>query len=72
MPCGITSIHHGAPGFQKQMRQGVQKQNIDYSKQHHTPQLVAHQGDVSHKLDQAFLLVDSYNSIFWVEEHSNI
>ena len=38
----------------------------------HSSLLVAHQGDVSRKLNQAFLLVDSLTPIFIVEERSNI
>ena len=47
------------------------QEEINFAK--HSSLLVACQGDVSCKLNQAFLLVDSFNSNFFiVEEHANI
>ena len=52
-----------------------ESKNIDYatsSTTSHSSLLVARQGDVSRELNQAFLLVDSFNFNFVDEERSDI
>ena len=68
-PCSIM-MHHC---FRSKDVRKKESKNIVYVKQHHTPQkLVASQDDVSRKLSEAFLLVDSFNFNFVDDEHSDI
>ena len=48
-------------GLRNKEARRARKQNIDYVKQHHHHLLVARQGDLSSKLNKAFLLVEYYH-----------
>ena len=68
-PCSII-MHHG---FRSKEARRARKQGYRlHLTTSHSSLLVARQGDVSRKLNQAFLLVDSFNFKFVDEEHSDI
>ena len=68
-PCSIM-MHHG---FRSNEVRCARKQKYRLRQTtSHSSLLVAHQGDVSRKLNQAFLLVDSFNFNFVDEERSDI
>ena len=68
-PCSIM-MHHG---FRSKEARCARKQRYQLRQTtSHSSLLVARQGDVSRKLNQAFLLVDSFNINFVDEERSDI
>ena len=68
-PCSIM-MHHG---FRSKVARRARKQRYRLRQTtSHSSLLVARQGDVSRKLNQAFLLVDSFNFNFVDEERSEI
>ena len=68
-PCTIM-VHHG---FRSTEARCARKQKYRLLQTtSHSSLLVARQGDVSRKLNQAFLLVDSFNSNFVDDELSDI
>ena len=66
-PCSIM-VHHG---FRSNEVRRARKQKYQLRQSSHSSLLVARQGDVSCKLIQAFLLVDSFNFNFVDEERSD-
>ena len=62
-------MHHG---FRSKEASRAIKQKCRLRQTSHSSLLVAHQGDVSRKLNQAFLMVDSFNFNFVDEERSDI
>ena len=65
-PCSIM-MHHGFRSIEAR-RARKQKYRLRQTTLHSSP-LVARQGDVFRKLNQAFLLVESFNFNFVDEEH---
>ena len=68
-PCSIM-MHHGLRS-EEARRARKQKYRLRQTTSH-SSLLVARQGDVSRKLNQAFLLVDSFNFNFVENERSDI
>ena len=68
-PCSIM-MHHGF-GSNEARRAKKQKYRLRQTTSH-SSLLVARQGDVSRKPNQAFILVDSFNFNFMDEERSDI
>ena len=68
-PCSIM-MHHGMRS-EEARRAREQIYRLRQTKSH-SSLLVARQGDVSRKLNQAFLLVDSFNFNFVDDERSDI
>ena len=68
-PCSIM-MHHGIRSKEAR-RARKQRYQLRQTTSHYSL-LVARQGDVSRKLNQAFLLVDSFNFNFVDEERSDI
>ena len=68
-PCSIM-MHHGLRS--KEARRARKKKCRLSQTASHSSLLVARQGDVCRKLNQAFLLVGSFNFNFVVEECSDI
>ena len=67
--CSIM-VHHG---FRSEEARHARKQKYQLRQTtSHSSLLVAHQGDVSRKFNQAFLFVDSFNFNFVDEERSDI
>ena len=66
-PCSIM-MHHGFSSKEAARKQRYRLRQTTS----HSSLLVARQGDVSRKLHQAFLLVDSFNFNFFDEERSDI
>ena len=67
-PCSVM-MHHGLRS--KEARR-ARKQKYRLHQTSHSSMLVARQGDVTGKLNQAFLLVDSFSFNFVDEECSDI
>ena len=67
-PCSIM-MHHG---FRSKVARRAIKQKYILRQTSHSSLSVARQGDVSRKLNQAFLSVDLFNFNFVHEEHSDI
>ena len=68
-PCSIM-VHHGFRS--NQARRAIKQKYRLRQTTSHSSLLVARQGDVSRKLNQAFPLVDSFNFNFVDEERSDI
>ena len=68
-PCTVM-MHHGFTS--KEARCAIKQIHRLRQTTSHSSLLVARQGDVSRKLNQAFLLVDSFNFNFVDEERSDI
>ena len=68
-PCSIM-VHHGLISIEA--RRARKQKYLLCQTTSHSSLLVASQCEVSHKLSQAFLLVDSFSFYFVDEEHSDI